>query len=72
MPAAFGRIEKNSELIKQTILETDENVLREYWNVTKLRDDRIKQWCELVAVAAEEEIGSEETLNMLENIFSKG
>ncbi len=69
MPAAFGRIEKHYELIRQTILETDENVLCEYWNVSGINDDRIKQWCEIVSLSVDENIGHSKTLEILTSIF---
>jgi hypothetical protein len=52
VPAVFGRIQKFSSLIESTINECSESVLREYWNVGAVRKDRLLQWCELVAIAA--------------------
>ncbi len=69
MPAAFGRIEKHYELIKDTILEADEKILCEYWNVSKIDTDRLKQWCEIVSSSADENIGYQKTLEILTNLF---
>lgn len=69
MPAAFGRIEKHYELIKNTILETDEKILCEYWNVSKIDTNRLHQWCEIVSSVADENIGYRKTLEILTNIF---
>lgn len=49
IPAAFGRMMKNRDLIRETIMSADEKLLCETWNVTQLEDDRIAMWCDFVA-----------------------
>lgn len=51
VPAAFGRIKKFSPLIETTINDCPDRLLREYWNVTSIKKDRLLQWCELVIEA---------------------
>ncbi len=69
LPAAFGRIEKYYELIRDTILGTDEKILCEYWNVSNIDTNRLKQWCEIVSASANESIGHSKTLEILRYIF---
>ncbi len=51
MPAAFGRIDKYKELIIETLLATDETVLKEYWGHLSIHENRLWHWCQLAAVA---------------------
>lgn len=69
MPAAFGRIKKYRELIQSTIEDSDADVLREYWG-TELDTNRIKQWCHMVAIAADSGVGYVDAWNVLSNIFN--
>ena len=69
MPAAFGRIEKNKELIVDTILEIDESTLCEYWGVNTINENRIIQWCQIVASIVDERIGYKNAYQMLSGIF---
>ena len=62
MPAAYGRIQKNSEIIAKTILAASEEVLRESWCVDKIATNRIAQWCRLTANYSE---NSTQTYRML-------
>lgn len=64
--AAFGRIVKNRELIKETITNANENLLCESWQVSHLEDDRIAQWCKIAAIYSED---AAQTYNMLCSIF---
>ena len=68
MPAAFGRIKKYRDVIKKTILEADEELLAEYWNVA-VHADRLKQWCHLVAQNADNGVGYDTAKGVLDNIF---
>lgn len=52
VPAVFGRIDKYKELIIETLLSTDEYVLKEYWQHHTISENRLKQWCQLAAKAA--------------------
>ena len=67
MPATFGRIRKYKDLIAETLLNTDEEVLKEYWEYLDLPSDRIKAWCNLAALSSK----ADRTLarSVLRNIF---
>ena len=52
MPAAFGRIKKYHELIEETLNDIEEETLKEYWETSQIYDDRLLQWCKMVASAA--------------------
>lgn len=54
MPAAFGRIQKSADLIKETIEKTAEETLKEFWGVSRIQTDRIDQWCKLASAASSE------------------
>lgn len=70
MPAAFGRIKKYHELIKDLLSEIEESVLEEYWE-EDVEDNRLKQWCILVARAADTEpdVGYQTAWGVLCGIF---
>lgn len=68
MPAAFGRIKRYSLYIQKTILEMDKKTLSEYWGV-QVSEDRLYQWCELVAQQAAEVVGYSTAKAVLQNIF---
>lgn len=70
MPATFGRIRKYSELITAMLYEVDESVLSESWNEA-VEEDRLRQWCHLVARAAETypDVGYKVAWNVLKAIF---
>lgn len=70
MPAAFYRIAQYKELIIETILKTPENMLREFWQVKKLSENRIGQWIQIVATEAEDNIGYKTAYNLLHGIFN--
>ena len=52
MPAAFGRIRKYHELIEETLYDIDVDTLKEYWGTKHIENNRLKQWCEMVALSA--------------------
>ena len=49
MPAAYGRINANRTMIIETILSTNEEILKDYWNCNEIAENRILQWCQLAA-----------------------
>ncbi len=49
MPAAFGRIKKYSSQIKEIMNEIDAGILAEYWEVDKISENRLQQWCRIIA-----------------------
>lgn len=69
MPAVYVKIEKNIDLIIQTILETPENILMEYWDVEKIESNRIDQWCKIISASADPKIGFLKTYTLLKAIF---
>jgi len=68
MPAAFGRIKKYHDVIEQTIMDADEQLLTEYWG-EPVRADRLRQWCRLVALSADKVVGYDIANGVLDNIF---
>lgn len=71
MPAVFGRVAKYHSLIEEVILSAPEEVLQENWNVSVIEDNRIKQWCVLVASEAIHGVGYKTALGVLKSIFPK-
>lgn len=69
MPAVFGQIKKYHELIQKIIDDADEQILLEYWNVDEIYDNRIRQWCHLVANAADSSVGYSTAWDVLSCIF---
>lgn len=69
MPAAFGKIEKNRDLIIETILCTSEKTLCEYWGVETIEEDRISQWCQVAASKVDDKIGYVKAYKLLCGIF---
>lgn len=70
MPAAFGRIQKYHSMITDLINHTNENILKEYWQVDTVRKNRIAQWCELVAIEGDSSVGYSTAYSVLAEIFS--
>lgn len=70
MPAAFGRIKKYYKLIQSIIEEAEPQTLIEYWEVDNIEENRIMQWCDLVARAAESNVGYLTACSVLVRIFS--
>lgn len=52
MPAAFGRIDRNKELIVETIFSQKLEILKEHWKMIDLPENRLTHWCQQVAVYA--------------------
>lgn len=69
MPASYGRILKNRDLILDTILSEKASALCEYWKVDTILSNRVKQWCEIVSCCADEKVGYSQTLKILCSIF---
>lgn len=71
MPAVFGRIAKNKELIKETILASDIDMLLDCWNLARIQGDRLDVWCNLVAnhAGTYNDISSKNVLSMLYGLF---
>lgn len=69
MPAAFGRIRKYHELLEATIEEADEQTLMEYWETDRIEENRIRQWCKLVASEADSSVGYATAWSVLSCIF---
>lgn len=69
MPAVFGRIASNKEMIAETIISASEEMLKEYWQQNEICNDRIAQWCMLAGNA--EKISDESVVNykLLTEIF---
>lgn len=72
MPAAFGRIKRYHELIEDLLAEIDEPTLEEYWE-QPIEENRLRQWCRMVATAAQSEpgIGYQTAWSVLMGIFPK-
>lgn len=69
MPAAFGRILTYRDLITETILNTKETTLLEYWQVEEISENRIEQWCRIVANTVGNRVGLHNAYNMVMGIF---
>lgn len=71
MPAAFGRIQRYKDLIVETLMSVNSEVLKEYWMMLELPDNRLLEWCSKVAIYAgatrEEAI---QCLKLLRSIFN--
>ena len=52
VPAVFGRIDRYKDLLIDTLLSTNEMVLKEYWEHLDISDNRLLQWCHLSALSA--------------------
>lgn len=70
MPAVFGRIHRYHTLIAQTIEQTAQPVLEEYWGQPVERD-RIRQWCVLAAVMASASVDYHRALSVLRTLFHR-
>lgn len=70
MPAAFGRISTNKKLIVDTILSASENTLKEYWSCPEISENRILQWCQIVALTADKKQDCERNYIVLKAIFN--
>lgn len=52
MPAAFHRIQRYRDLIAETLLSASPEVLKEYWRVRDLPENRLLGWCQMAAHCA--------------------
>ena len=71
MPAVFGRVAKYHSLIEEMLLTAPDEMLIENWEVCKLFENRVKQWCELVAAEADVGVGYKTAIEVLKGIFPK-
>lgn len=69
MPAVFGRVAKYHSLIEEMLLTAPDETLKENWQVCKLFENRVKQWCELVAAEANGGVGYKAAIEVLKGIF---
>lgn len=69
MPAAFGRIYTYRDLIIETIINANSSTLLEYWQVKEISENRIEQWCRIVANIVDAKIGSYNVYKLLTGIF---
>ena len=66
MPAAFGRIQRHRDLIVETILSADEELLLDTWDVSRIAKDRLEMWCSLAAdYAAQGDVNRNDAYKML-------
>ena len=70
MPAAYGKVAKHKDLILETLLTVDEDVLKEHWGVEIIMENRLLQWCELVASSVDTQLGYHQVLQLLKGIFA--
>lgn len=72
VPAVFGRIDKYKELIIETLLSTNETILKEYWQNPSIGENRLSHWCQLASEVAgankEESVKIYELLKAIFNI----
>jgi hypothetical protein len=52
VPAAFGRIKQYKDLIVETLISANADVLKEYWMIDNLPENRLLYWCQQVAICA--------------------
>ncbi len=69
MPAVFGRVAKYKDYIKELLFDIPEETLKEYWEVDKIEQNRIAQWCKLIAFEANDSIGYTTAIEVLRGIF---
>lgn len=70
MPAAFFRVAQYRDLIIETILSTPSSMLKEFWGVDLLCENRIAQWCKLVETNMDGCFELQETRNFLYSLFN--
>lgn len=66
IPAAFGRIVRNKDLIIETIISTSESILAETWQTSSIATNRLHQWCK---IASQYSADGNKTYTMLCGIF---
>lgn len=70
LPAAFGRIQKYKNILMDTILSTDNNTLKDFWNVDIVPENRLIYWCNQVATYASSSFDERQMyLDLLHTIF---
>lgn len=69
MPAAFGRIKKYRYEIIKNIDNMDEDILKTYWGVQSIAQNKLHQWIQLVATSANTTVGYGVAFDVLHKIF---
>ena len=69
MLAAFGRIKKYRYEIIKNIDNMDENILKTYWGVQSIAQNKLHQWIQLVASSADTTVGYGVAYDVLHKIF---
>lgn len=69
MPAAFGRIKKYRYEIIKTIDNIEDDILKTYWGVKSIAQNKIHQWIQLVATSANTTVGYSVAYAVLHKIF---
>lgn len=70
MPAAYGRIANNRDMIVKTINSAEEDLLKECWQTDDIQNDRIKQWCNIVSkLGTTDVLRHKIIIDMLYNVF---
>jgi hypothetical protein len=69
MPAIFGRVAKYHTLIEEMLLTAPYTLLKENWGVNEVKSNRVKQWCDLVAIEADTGVGYQTAAEILKGIF---
>lgn len=67
VPAIYGRVLRYRQQIMDTILESSEEDLMQFWNVQCICEDRTEQWCRCVVRYVSE---PEQIYQLLRDIFS--
>ncbi len=71
MPAAFGRIQRYKELIIETLISANTEILKEHWMLIDLPENRLLYWCNQVAIFAGATHEEKHTyLKLLKEIFN--
>ena len=72
LPAVFRRIKLFRNKIERLLNNIDEVALKQYWGVSAIKENRLQQWCELIAniVGQDPNIGYERAQQALASIFS--
>lgn len=69
MPAVFGRVARHRSMIEDMLLTAPDELLKENWDVAEISNNRVKQWCEMVAVEADVGVGYQTAIEVLKGIF---
>lgn len=71
MPAAFGRIQQYKDLIIEALMSVNSEMLKEYWMMSEIPNDRLLEWCHKVSIyAGATREGAHIYLELLQSIFN--